>query len=107
MLDTYSDNQNYVALYGEIIEYSDNTVVLNCEELREYMNYEDEVCSYYIHSSTALDLEVGDIIRFTTVPFHFYNGHKLPIVEVVMNGEVLLNFNEGKENLMDWVNTNF
>lgn len=107
MLDKYSDNQNYVTLSGVIIEYSGNDIIIECEELKTYITYEDEICNYYIYSEETLDLNVGDIIEFVTVPFHFYNGHKLPIVELKINGNTLLDFDDGKDNLIYWVNTSF
>ena len=107
MIEKYSDNQNYVTLTGEVIEINENNVVIKCEELNDYINYEDELCDYYIYSDQFIELQVGEEIQFTTVPFHFYNGHKLPIVELKIDENTLLSFEDGKENLIDWVNTNF
>ena len=107
MIEKYSNNQNYVALSGLIVEFNENNVIINCEELKTYITYEDEICDYYIYSERIIDLNVGDTIDFMTVPFHFYNGHKLPIVELKIRGKTLLAFDDGKNNLIDWVNTNF
>lgn len=107
MLEKYSNEQNYVELSGMILEYDENSVIIKCEGLKLYIPYEDEICDYYIYSQETLDLNVGDIINFVTVPFHFYNGHKLPIVELEINGNTLLTFEEGKNNLIEWVNTSF
>lgn len=107
MIEKYSDNQNYVTLTGEVIEFNENNVIIKCEELNDYISYEDELCDYYIYSDEFVELQVGDEIQFTTVPFHFYNGHELPIVELKIDENTLLSFEEGKENLIDWVNTNF
>lgn len=107
MIEKYSDNQNYVTLTGEVIEINENNVVIKCEELNDYINYEDELCDYYIYSDQFIELQVGDEIQFTTVPFHFYNGHKLPIVELKIDGNTLLSFEEGKENLINLVNITF
>lgn len=107
MIEKYSEDQNYVTLTGEVIEINENNVVIKCEELNDYISYEDELCDYYIYSDEVVELEVGDEIKFTTVPFHFYNGHELPIVELIIDENTLLSFEEGKENLIDWVNTNF
>lgn len=107
MVEKYSDNQNYVTLIGEVIEFNENNVIIKCEELNDYISYEDALCDYYIYSDEFVELEVGDEIKFTTVPFHFYNGQKLPIVELRIDANTLLSFEEGKENLIDWVNTNF
>lgn len=107
MIEKYSDNQNYVTLTGEVIEFNENNVIIKCEELNDYLSYEDELCDYYIYSDQFIELQVGEEIQFTTVPFHFYNGHKLPIVELKIDENTLLSFEEGKENLLDWVNINF
>ena len=107
MIEKYSDNQSYVALIGEVIEINENNVIIKCEELNDYINYEDELCDYYIYSDQFMELQIGEEIQFTTVPFHFYNGHKLPIVELKIDGNTLLSFEEGKENLINWVNTKF
>lgn len=107
MIEKYSNNQNYVTLTGEIIEINENNAVIKCEELNDYISYEDELCDYYIYSEEFVELQIGEIIQFTTVPFHFYNSHKLPIVELRIDEDTLLSFVEGKENLIGWVNTNF
>ncbi len=107
MTEKYSNNQSYVVLSGEVMEFNGSNIVIKCEELNFYISYEDELCDYYIYSDQVLDLAVGDQIDFVTVPFHFYNGHKLPIVELKINDDTLLTFEEGKENLFEWVNANF
>lgn len=106
MIEKYSDNQSYVSLSGEIIEVYGNNAVIKCEELKTYISYEDDTCDYYIYSNQILNLDVGDKIVFSTVPFHFYNGHKLPIVELKIDNDTLLVFEDGKENLIEWVNKN-
>ena len=107
MIEKYSDNQNYVTLIGEVIEFNEYYIIIKCEELNNYISYEDELCDYLIYSDQFIELQVGEEIQFTTVPFHFYNGHKLPIVELKINDNTLLSFEEGKENLINWVNTKF
>ena len=107
MIEKYSEDQNYVTLTGEVIEINENNIVIKCEELNDFISYEDELCDYYIYSDEFVELKVGDEIKFTTVPFHFYNGHKLPIVELKIDGNTLLSFEEGKENLINLVNITF
>ena len=107
MIEKYSEDQNYVVFIGEVVEYDGNDVIIKCEELKNYLSYEDELCDYYIYSTHSIELSVGEQIEFTTVPFHFYNGHKLPIVEIKKDGEIILSFNEGKDILINWVKTNF
>ena len=107
MIEKYSDNQNYVTLVGEIIDFNGNNVVIKCVELTDYISYEDEFCDFYIYSEYVVELQVGEQIEFTTVPFHFYNGHKLPIVELKTDENILLSFEDGKENLIDWANADY
>ena len=107
MIEKYSEEKNYVTLIGEIIEINENNAVIKCEELNDYIGYEDEICDYYIYSNQFIELQAGEEVEFTTVPFHFYNGHKLPIVELKIDENTLLLFEEGKKNLIDWVNTTF
>ena len=107
MIAKYSDDQNYVILTGEVTEFYKNNVIIKCEELRNYLSFQKELCDYYIYSDNFVQLQAEDEIEFVTVPFHFYNGHKLPIVELKKDGITLLAYEEGKKNLIDWVNTNF
>ena len=109
MINKYSDNQNYIILSGEIVDYdsSNNTLEIKSESLNEYISYEDKICDFQIHSNQKFNLTVGQQINFTTVPFHFYNGHKLPIVELSVNNYTLLDFDTGKNNLIEWVKKNF
>lgn len=119
MIEKYSDDSNYVTLSGEIVEYNyitlakglvvyiENDIIIKCEELRTYISYQTEKCHYHIFSDQTFDLSIGDEITFTTVPFHFYNGHELPIVELSIHGTTLLDYSEGKENLIYWVYNDF
>lgn len=107
MIVKYSDDQNYVILTGEVTEFDKNNVIIKCEELRNYLSFQKELCDYYIYSKNFVQLQAEDEIEFVTVPFHFYNGHKLPIVELKKDGITLLAYEEGKKNLIDWVNTKF
>ncbi len=107
MIEKYSDDQSYVTLIGEVVEFRDNSVVIKCEELNDYLSYEDELCVYYIYSDHTIELSIGEQIEFVTVPFHFYNGHQLPIVALKTDESILLSFEEGKRNLIDWVDAHF
>ena len=48
MIEKYLEDQNYVTLTGEVIEFDGNFVVIKCEELNDYLSYEDEFCEYSI-----------------------------------------------------------
>ena len=60
-----------------------------------------ESVAYALENGIEQKLQIGDEIIFTSAPEIFYNGHALPIVHLEVNGEVLLPFEEGYENLMD------
>ena len=107
MIGKYSNNENYVTLIGEVVTFNGNSVVIKCKELIDYISYQGECCDYLIFSDEFIELKVGEQIEFSTVPFHFYNGHRLPIVEVKKGKKTLLSFEDGKENLINWVNANF
>ena len=48
-------------------------------------------------------IKLGDRVEFTSAPGDFGNGYKLPIVAISVNGESLLDFEEGYENFLDWL----
>ena len=91
---------------GVIANVSNGNIIIDLglkyDGIMPYSEYSDE-----IDANPEKELQVGEEIQFTTVPFHFYNGHKLPIVELKIDENTLLSFEDGKENLIDWVNTNF
>ena len=107
MTEKYSNNGSYVSLSGEIIKCHEKSIVIKCEELKDYIGYEDDTCEYFICSDQVLVLTEGEKIDFVTVPYHFYNGHELPIVELRTNTSTLLKFEDGREYLIRWVNDTF
>lgn len=101
MIEKYSDDESYVSLSGIINKIEGNNVTIKCEMLSEYITYEDYSCDYYIYSNQIINIMEGASVEFITCPYHFYNGHLLPIVELKINGVILLNFDEGKNNLIN------
>lgn len=105
MIEKYSNDANYVRFMGEVVSFDEDagTVIINSKELIEKQVSANGIYKFCIYGENDnFTLNVDDEIEFLTVPFHFYNGHVLPIVEVVLNGNVLLEFEEGKEALIDW-----
>lgn len=107
MTEKYSDDQNYVTLVGEVIECNNNHVTIKSNGVKPNLSYVGGSIEYFIYADSFIELKAGDQIEFTTVPYHFYNGHELPIVELKSNGNTLLSFEKGKENLLEWVNETF
>ena len=70
-IEKYSENQNYFTLSGKVTEFDENNVIIKCEELNEYISYQNELCDDYIYSNQMIELSVGDKIEFVTILFHF------------------------------------
>ena len=49
-------------------------------------------------------LKIGDTITFITAPKYFGDGYQMPIVEIVINDETLLAFDEGFANFQTYLN---
>ena len=48
-------------------------------------------------------IALGTQIEFVSAPKYFGDGHGLPIVEITVDGETLLKFEEGYANLLKWL----
>ena len=48
-------------------------------------------------------LKEEDEVVFITAPRYFGDGYVMPIVAISINGESLLDFNDGYANLMNWL----
>lgn len=108
MLEVYSNNENYITLQGEIIEINNknnNTLVtIKCEEFKKYIPNEKDVTEYLIFSNYDIDIQVGDNVMFITSNIRFEYIEWLPIVSITRDNITLLEYNEGKKNLINWVN---
>ena len=106
MIPYYSDDSNFVTLTGTVVipkvtepgQYVVGCIVINCPDIEKYTST-PVIDSYSICSDKELDIQTGDTITFVTAPFHFYN-HKLPVVSIIIDGEVLLDFETGREYLI-------
>ena len=106
MLEIYSNDENYITLTGEIIEIEEKEnniwVKIKCKELLEYIKNEKEICNYWVFAESIIDVNVGDIISYTTVKIKY--NEWLPIVSIEKNNKTVLEYQTGKKNLLDWVN---
>ena len=117
MLEYYSDNDVYVELCATVQavrynDYTENTeidvaLLTGMEEFR--LSIVDGVSTFEIarFGYEETRISVGDEIQFISAPFYFYNGHDLPIMELRKDGEILLEFEEGKSNYIAWINEEF
>ena len=58
----------------------------------------------HIFSNYDIDIQVGDNVMFITSNIRFEYIEWLPIVSITRDNITLLEYNEGKKNLINWVN---
>ena len=51
-------------------------------------------------------IALGDEVEFISAPRYFGDGYVMPIVEITVDGETLLEFEEGYANLLRWLYEN-
>lgn len=110
----YSHKENFITTEGTVdyISYSEDGTEM-------YIGFSDQTSplSYatfqiagdnfkIVHSNDIESkLKIGDRISFMFAPEYFGDGYLIPIVSITVNDEVLLEFDEGYENLMKWLVT--
>ena len=105
----YSDMDNYITeeaivdniIYDEEQEY----IVIWLSEIDE-----EYQCSEFIIEGKSIEIvlenevvdkiKIGDKIKYTSAPKFFGNGDFMPIVEISIDGDEILSFEEGYENLI-------
>ena len=110
--DYYSSRDNYVSATGivDYMAYSENADALYLE-LSELTPAFDDTCFKFVGDNLLLvqkggideKIKVGNQIEIITAPKYFGDGYVMPIVAISINGESLLNFDEGYENLLKWL----
>ncbi len=108
MLEEYGNDDNYITLTGEVTEIdseSSYNIILSikCENIKQYDANADDECKYSVFSSSNVDVCVGDTIIYKTVLSSVDYMEFPPIVAIDKNNETILCFEEGKENLINWV----
>lgn len=117
MVDYYSENENYIELYGVIVSIniieSTKENILEIDILTENHNFPVNTKTGYgefvivNYDQYDFDLEANDEIIFKSASMYFYNGHYLPIISLEKSGEILLTFSKGKENYLKWIQKTF
>lgn len=115
MRDYYSDKDNYGVATGIVthIKYNDDKTVLYLGFSRIKPPTSDETFKIVgenltIAKKNGIDskLKIGDRIEFITAPLCFGDGYVSPIVAITIDGETLLEFEEGFVNLNKWLEEN-
>lgn len=112
MLKYYSVRSNYVTVNG-IIDYIQDAPELNGLYLgfSELFPTMDDSCFKLVGANREIVLQrdilqkvqLGTTVNFITAPRYFGDGYVMPIVEISVDGEELLSFEEGYENLLEWL----
>ena len=106
----YSDKNNYIteeALIDNIIfDEANNSIYFWLSQIDE--SYQDntfkiegESVNILLENAIFQKIEVGSELTYTSAPHYFGDGYCMPIVALSYNGEELLSFEEGYENLMN------
>lgn len=110
MRNYYSDKDNYVVATGVVkhIKYYNGALYLGFSNLEPYMSDNSfkivgENLVTVRNNGIDNKLKMGDHIEFVTAPKYFGDGYVMPIVEITVNGEKLLEFEEGFVNLNKWL----
>lgn len=111
-IEYYSQKENYISVTGTVsnIKYNEDTSALYID-LSELSPVLDDTCfkivgeNLEIVKANKIDdkIKTGEQITFITAPKYFGDGYVIPIVAISISGEILLDFEEGYENLLDWL----
>ena len=106
----YADVSNYIteeAVVDNIIYNKERGyIVFWLSEINSAYQTSDfmiqgESLSIVIENGVFDKIRNGDKIKYTSAPAYFGNGYFMPIVELSIEGEIILSFEEGYENLLD------
>lgn len=106
MIEICSNDENYITVTGEITEIIQRVnyltkFIIKSDELMQYFSCEINEYEHLIHSSLNVSLEVGNVITYTTL---IYFPDWLPIVAIWRNEEMILEFEDGKADLIASIN---
>ena len=110
----YAQKDNYVTATGTVdfINYSEEGDVLHIGFSDLTPGFSD--CAFKIVGENlrivqenGIDekLQMGQKIEFVSATKYFGDGYVMPIVAITIHGETLLEFDEGFENLQEWLKT--
>jgi hypothetical protein len=108
----YSKKEHYISVTGTVsnVKYNEDSTALYID-FSELSPFLDDTCfkivgeNLEIVQTNKIDdkIKIGEQIVFITAPRYFGDGYVMPIVAISVNGENLLDFEEGYENLLDWL----
>ena len=110
MREYYSDKDNYVIATGTVthIKYYNGELYIGLSRVEgpAYNNtykFVGENLTIVRDNGIGNKLKLGDRIEFVTAPVSFGDGYTPYLVGITINGEKLLEFEEGFVNLNKWL----
>ena len=111
-IEYYSHKGNYISVTGTVsyMEYNEDSTALYIE-LSDSHPILDDTCFKIVGRNLEIvqinkiddKLKTGEPITIITAPRYFGDGYVMPIVAISINGEDLLEFEEGYKYLLDWL----
>ena len=111
-IEYYSEKENYVCVVGVVskFQYNEDRTALYID-FTDLSPTLDDTCfkivgdNLKIVKDNLIDDKVleGKQVSFTTAPRYFGDGYILPIVAMYVDGECLLDFENGYKNLLKWL----
>ena len=108
----YSERSNYITATGTVmhIKYTEDRdeLYLGFDELSPKFSdstFKISGKNLLIAQQNGIDqkLELGDRIEFISAPRYFGDGYVMPIVGINIDGEILLEFETGYKNWLEWI----
>ena len=112
MREYYSHEDNFVSATGVVIH------MVQSEEYHAiYFGFSDlspkfddvnfkivgDNVQIVLENGISEKIKLGDTVEFVTAPRYFGDGYVMPIVAISVDGEQLLDYEEGYANFMEWL----
>ena len=110
VIDYYEEKENYVTATGVVsyIQLDEDGLYIGFSQM-DYPFDDDtfkivgENLKIVQQNGIQEKLKLGDTVTIVTAPKYFGDGYVMPIVAISIDGEALLNFEQGYENLLVWL----
>lgn len=112
MREYYEKKSNYIEAKGNVsyISYDENSQSIYID-FSSTIPVFDDTCfkivgdNYSIAKENGIEgiLKIGNEVSFITAPQYFGDGYVMPIVSISVEGNTLLEFEEGFANLLKWL----
>ena len=102
MYEHYLTSAEYEEIYGEIVSYEGVVVQVKIatEKTKNFSSGATVSFEFFGDIKDLNEIELGSEIKFVIESCYFYNGHILPMVALVCDEKVILDFEDGKANLI-------